>query len=281
MKTQTTSVGTYLLWLILAVSVPLLLFTTGTVWRIQNTQLRQQESALLEQARDAARPVDEMFLRLEEGMSGLAGSTALRRGDLDGFELEMRGFTNRFAASPLFLAASSGETLLRIGPAQPPDAFEDRPVRQAMLAALRTTVPGISNLLAPDDPTQRAVAISVPAFRAGETSPAYALTVMLDSARLARLADLPPAHPDGLVLTVHDRNGVTVASSLNPDRHIGETARPDLREAVARGGSGLLADAARLEGVAAIRPSAWRRSAGSSSSRHCLRPLSAPRCGTT
>ena len=54
-------VGTFLLLLVLAISIPLMLFTDGTLWLDQSAQRRQQEATLVGQARDAAQLLDRGF----------------------------------------------------------------------------------------------------------------------------------------------------------------------------------------------------------------------------
>jgi PAS domain S-box-containing protein len=248
-----TRVGTYLLWLVLAVSVPLLMFTAGTVWRFQHAEQQQQEFVLADLARDASQPVDRAFEHLENGLLSLAGSSALDRGDLDGFGREMRLLSVRLGDVPVTLTVPDGGVLLRVGGSQPASPAESGTVRQAALAVLRADAPVVTNLLAANNPADREVAVAVPVLRAGNTDRPYVLIGEFGGARLAALAEVPVPNSDGLMLTIRDRDGVTVARSLQSDRHIGEPAQPGFQKAIAGGRSGLLPDAATPEDGSAIR----------------------------
>jgi PAS domain S-box-containing protein len=251
-------VGTFLLWLVLAVSVPLLVFTGGWVWQIQTAQRQQQDSALVRQARDGAWLVDRGFERLTNALSVLAGSSALARGDLQDFAAEMSVVRRRLGDVRLSLMSPHGNTLvqdglLQDGGSQSDAAADDTPVWQATIAAIRAGIPIVTNLLAPDDPSSRAVLVAVPVFRPGATTVAYVLAVAVAGAYLTTLADLLPYYPDGLVFRVRDRDGVTIARSRATDPRTGEPAQPGWRQAVAGRQSGLLPDALTPDGVMAVR----------------------------
>jgi PAS domain S-box-containing protein len=244
-------VGTFLLWLVLSVSIPLLLFTAGTVWRVQNAQHHQQETELVNQAREAARPVDRAFERLEDGLLGLAGSTALGRDDLDAFEREVRPLSVRLGNIAIALTAADGTILSRVTGAGSPVA--NGQVRQTISAVMRAGVPIITNLLSAQEPAQRAVAVAVPAPRAGDATHSYVLIAELSGAQLMGLAQVPLSYPDGAVITIRDRDGVIVARSLHSAENIGHPARPGFQEATVGRSAGLMADQATLEGVPAMR----------------------------
>jgi PAS domain S-box-containing protein len=246
-------VGTYLLWLVLAISIPLLLFTGGTVWRVQKQQWRQQEVALVDQATDASQPIDRSFVSLETGLSVLAGSSALGQRDLDSFGREMRLYSHQLGDIPIILTAPNGDVVLRTGGPQSASVANDEAAREAAHASMRARQAIVTNLLPSADRAYRTVAVAVPASRPAETTPAYVLVAILDTTRLAALAEVPPFSPDGLVLTIRDRDGVIVARSLHPEQHLGEPASAGLQQAIAGRRSGLLPDATTLEGVPAVR----------------------------
>jgi PAS domain S-box-containing protein len=263
MMLRNTRVGTFLLWLVLAVSVPLLVFTGGTVWRIQTAQRREQDSALVRQARDGAWLVDRGFERLTNALSVLAGSSALARGDLQNFAPEMSLVRRRLGDVRLSLMSPDGATLLQDGllqdglrqhgVSQLGAAADDVPGRQGTIAAIQAGKPIITNLLVPNDPSTRAVVVAVPVFRPGNTIAAYVLAATLAGAPLTTLADLLPSYPDGLVFRVRDRDGVTVSRSRPADPRTGEPAQPGWRRAIAGRPSGLLPESVTPDGVLAVR----------------------------
>jgi PAS domain S-box-containing protein len=259
MMLQGTRVGTFLLWLVLAVSVPLLLFTGGTVWRIQSAQRQQQEAALVDQAHDAAQLVDRALERVTNGLSVLADSTALSRGDLADFASEMSRLERRLGNVRVSLHSPDGAMVLRAGGLPQaggwgPGATTDGPPERAgIIAAVHAVKPIITNLLAPGDPARQAVVIAVPAFRAGDPAVAYVLAATLQGAALTALADVLPPYPAGPMSRVRDRDGVTVARSLTSAPHTGEPARAAWWEAIEGRHSGLLPDAVTPEGVLTVR----------------------------
>jgi PAS domain S-box-containing protein len=87
---------------------------------------------------------------------------------------------------------------------------------------------------------------------AHDARPAYILVAEIDNARLIGLARVPASSPDGLIIAIRDRDGLTVARSIHPDQHIGEPARPGFRQEIAGRLSGLLPGRTTLEGAPAI-----------------------------
>jgi PAS domain S-box-containing protein len=253
MKLRDVRVGTLLLRLVLAVSVPLLLFTGVTVWRIHRVQRQQQEATLVAQARGAAQSVDRGFERLTNGLSVLAGSTALARGDLKDFGPEMSLLARRLGNVRLSLNSPAGDTLLQAVDSQPGSAADDTPTKLGIIEAVQTAKPVITNLLAPNDPALRAVVVAVPVFHPGDTTVAYVLAATLEGARLTTLAGLLPSYPDGLVLRVRDRDGVTIARSRPSDPRTGEPAQAGWKDSLKGRESGLLPDAVTPDGVLALR----------------------------
>jgi PAS domain S-box-containing protein len=252
-----TRVGTLLLWLVLAVSIPLLLFTAGTVWRTQSTQRQQQEAALVDQAHDAAQSVDRAFERLQDGLLALAGSSALQQGDMRSFAQELHLLSVRLGGIPITLAMSDGSVRLGNAASQPGVAAVDGPVRQGALAAVQAGKPVITNLLPAVEPAQREVVVAVPVSRAADTTPSFALVAEIDGARLSKFAEVPTPSPTGLVpaglvIAVRDRDGVIVARSLHPEWYVGGPSRPGFREAVANRRAGMLPARTTLEGMSAI-----------------------------
>ena len=260
MTLRGTTVPTLLLWLVLAVSIPLLVFTVGTVWRVQSTQRQQEETALVYQARDASQSLDRTFERVEDGLRTLAGSSALGRGDLDAFGQEMRGLSGRLGGITIALAAPDGNIVLHVpGSGSPVDR---EPVRQSVSAALRAGVPVISNLLPAGDLAQQKVVVAVPAFRMGVAAPPYILLGEIDGARLARLVAAQPRNPDGLVISIRDRAGTAAGISRSCDPGLSRGDRGPALGCAA--GSGDHRQAWRRS-----EHSAWRRSADTRSWRRC------------
>ncbi|HEY4043503.1 MAG TPA: ATP-binding protein [Rhodopila sp.] len=245
--------ATHLFWLVLAVSLPLLLVTGGMVWGIARAERQQEERALIDQARDASQAVDRTCGHLEDGLAVLSRSTALTHDDLADFQHELRLLASRLGDLPLCLTARNGDTLLCSGNDQRASAADETPIRQAAVQAIEAGKPVVTNLLAAVDPAARPVAVAVPAVRAAEKTADYVLVGTLDAARLSGLVAVKSTDPDGLVLTIRDRNEVVIARSLHPSERFADPARAGLREAIDGRPFGLLPGGATLEGAPAIR----------------------------
>ena len=247
-------VGTYLLWLVLAVTVPLLTFTIATLWRVEQAQRLQQETALKDQARDAAQAVDQHFERVLNSLLTLSASSALANADMSAFEREARLLHDRSHQLPFELTAPDGRELLQIGSGWPPDRDDD-PLRQAAQMAASTGSPVITGLLRPNDPLRREVGFAVPVFRPDEAATAYVLVANLDAARLTGLIEGPATHLADLALAVRDREGITVARYPDTQHDIGTPAPRDFFAALAGRNSGLIrnnADAGSLDSIRAF-----------------------------
>ncbi|WP_428542804.1 ATP-binding protein [Rhodopila sp.] len=257
-----TRVGTFLLWLVLTVSIPMLLLTVGVMWHLQEVQRRQQQTALIDLAREASQMVDQRLERLADGLLGLAGSTALERSDLQAFGHEAGLTSARLGGVPISLATLSGRVLLRAGDVRPEPNAAEASVRQTAQTAIRTGMPVITNFLPVNQPTRREIEVAVPVPRIGETTAERVLVGEIDSAWLGRLAATLPAGPSGLVMTILDRDGLTVVGSGPGWQPVDEPARPGWRQAIQDRRSGLLADQATLAGGPVIQAFSIARLSG-------------------
>ncbi len=232
-------VGTYLLWLVLAVTIPLLTFTIATLWRVEQAQRLQQEAALRDQARDAAQAVDQEFERVLNSLVALSASSALANADISGFEREAPLLYDRSHQLPFELTAPDGRELLQIGSGSTPERDND-PLRQVAQMAASTGSSIVTGLLRPNDPSRREVGFAVPVFRLGEAATAYVLVATLDAPRLTSLIQVTTTRPADLALVLRDREGVTIARYPDTQHDIGMPAPPGFFAALAGRSSGLI-----------------------------------------
>src|SRR6476469_10771314 len=115
MTQPSTRVGTYLLWLVLAVSIPLLLFSGYAVWRVQAARAQQREVALAGWVRETSAQIDRKLDLLRTGLTALADSPALQRGYLADFAARMNLMTDRLGVASIVLMDPAGRPLLRTG----------------------------------------------------------------------------------------------------------------------------------------------------------------------
>ena len=258
--TRGTPVGTFLLWLVLAVSIPLLLLSACVVWRVQTEQRRQQQTVLVDLAREASQIVDQRLERLADGLLELAGSTALERGDLAAFGHEAGLSSTRLGGVPISVVTLNGRVLMRVGDVRPGPNAAEASVRQIAQTAVRTGLPVITNFLPVDQPARRAIEVAVPVPGIGEPTAERVLVGQIDSTWLVRLAESLPGGPAGLVTAILDRDGVTVVSHGGHDGD--QPSLPGWRQAIQDRRSGVLTDRATLAGAPVIQAFSIARLSG-------------------
>lgn len=253
MASNGTRVGTYLLWLVLAVSAPLLAFSVTAVWQVHNAQRQQREKALIDQAREVSATIGRTFDHLQDGLLSLSESTSLANRDFDSFGREMRLLSTRSGNLPIVLTNASGAALLPVNMSADVAARLEPLLRQAAQNATAAGGPRVSNLLMEGDGSDRHVTVAVPVPNQGASPSALVVVALLGSAELTALADVPRSKFDGLIFTVRDRTGVTVSRSLQSDPRIGEPANTGFQPAIRNRSAGILPEEAAVEGIPRIQ----------------------------
>ena len=95
--------------------LPLILFATGVVYL---NHMRAREAAfdhVMEVVRGMRLVLDTEMHGLTLGLEVLAGSQALRRGDMDGFRQNAAAFLRRYPSQSISIAARDGQQLLNTG----------------------------------------------------------------------------------------------------------------------------------------------------------------------
>ena len=243
MKPQGTRIGTYLLWMVSAASGPSLLLAGIALDRLHTQWHQQQDNALIEQARDIARPISLLFEQLQTGLQSAAASDALMRGDIEAVTREMRSLSRDAGDVDLALLTRQGNVLSQVGRNRLGEPAWRKPLRQGAILALQDNAPIVTNLLDADDPATRSVIIAVPGPRSPSAA-AYALAAILPEPRLTELANLAPTEMPDVAITIRDRAGVAVARSSRSHDPLGETAAAPLRQAIATQSDGVLPGAA-------------------------------------
>lgn len=149
--------------LVAAVTLPLLALSALAVWRAHEGERIRIGERLTAQARAMAFSIDREFDRAEALLHVLAAAPALARGDLAGFEAQMRSLsTAQFAGEPLSLTTSDGIQV--INTAWPPGTR--RPGAPDFGAARATPATGravISDLSSAPATGKPAIVVVVPA----------------------------------------------------------------------------------------------------------------------
>ena len=246
-------VATRLLWLVIAVAVPLLGLSTLAIWRVHESEQAVQEAALLEQARSMAQLVDREFERVETALMALATSASLEEGNLSGVGSEMRAMSAAFGGAPISLMNSDGVRLLAT--AWPPGtSYRDLPAGDAARAAMASGTVTITDLLPAPHNGEPMAAVAVPVFgKDAARTPLYAFVAAIPRARLASLVRFAPAGADsGWVATIVDRSSTVVARSIGETTYKGRRLDGPIPDRLAHDQQGLVRSDATMDGIPAI-----------------------------
>lgn len=256
--------------LVAAVVLPLLILSAWAVWQAHKGLRLRAEEALLGRAESLALAIDREFDRAALLLDALAGSAALARGDLAGFEAEMRAASAAFGGAPVTLVSPDGMILLSSlwPPGERRTGIPAPEVARRVIAARRAEVTDLFR--APLDGSL-AVAVGIPVFAASGTAPeapggralVASIGLSLPRERIARMfrgAGLP-GEP-GWVAAVLDRAGVSVARTGPEEDIVGRTARPQTLAALSAAPKGVIHGLPTLEGVPAVTAFARGPSSG-------------------
>jgi PAS domain S-box-containing protein len=246
------SVATHLLWLVVAVMVPLLILAGLEIARLHDSRRSVQETALLGQARDKADLIDDGFARIATAISALAASTALEEHDFDRFEQEIRTVSKQLGGLPIGLADAGGNQMLMttwpVGERRP--GVQTGPGALSALTVGRTTITNLHRSPITDELT---TVIAVPIYLRDHTSPDYVVTSVIPAGRVGSMIvsqpDAPGAYVNGTVL---DQDKVIVARPFNQGDRVGEPIQGRLRDRLRQGSAGFIRDGASIDGQEAL-----------------------------
>jgi PAS domain S-box-containing protein len=245
-------IATHLLWLVVAVIMPLLILAGLEIGRLQDSRRKIHEDALFEQARDKAALIDEGFARIVSAIYTLSASSALDERDFDRFERETRTVSRQLGGVPIGLAGADGDQILltswaigerRIGVTTGPGAR----------AALATGLVSITNLHKSPLTGEQITAIAVPIYLHDHSSPDYAITSVTPAALVASMIETQPAAPDSYQSgTVLDQDGHLVGHPFNDGDVVGEPIRGPFLERLHDKSAGLIRDGGMIDGKVAL-----------------------------
>ncbi len=258
-----SSIRSRLLVLVLAVLLPALLGAAWLVGRTFQAERDAHERTLRETSRALSQVVDTELTRRATLARALAQSThlddaaGLTQADLLEFDAQARralegldGWVELRSARGVLL-----DTRLppgRLPPAPPADAEAD------VVAGMLLEVPVVQPLRQAQDADDAHAALVQPVLRGGRTL--YNLKLAVRPRELQQIVDRQrlPADWIGAVL---DNRAVLVARVPNSLKHLGATASPDVRAAMARSSEGLFKsvslDGVPTAGFFSTAPNGW------------------------
>lgn len=238
--------------MVLAAALPLLILTATTM-RQQLTEKREIiEGSMQGIAAALTLAIDGEVKASRAVLETLGSSPLLDTGDIKTFYSRcVRAMEGRKGAF-IILFDASGRPLLNssrpfgsalpnpLEVAQPPGfdpRFRDVPMGGAanVKRVLATGQPVVSDLFVSLVTQEPRVAIDIPVMREGTLR--YILELSLDAAEFSRLlAD--QRSPDSSVVSIVDRKGIAIASSISTRSNVGQPLPPELAAQLAKGGSG-------------------------------------------
>lgn len=226
-----------------AIAVPLIALNAFSLWSQHLANRAEAEDRLLDYARSVARLADQEFKHARTVGEMLARSSALARGDLEGFRVELH-FASRLMqaagaadAEMMITYRDAGGNLIAGHPDlnftpvfRPPDFAK----------AVESGSWQVSDLYTSPTTGEPRVTVMVPVPGPGrDGAPAGMITIGLPIERFQAIvseADLP----DGALASIQDRTGITVARSMHADRTFGKYPAPAVLNAILHADSGLL-----------------------------------------
>lgn len=215
------SVRTHVLGLIIVVVVPLLAFSAFLVIRSAEHEQEILGATVRDRARAVARSLEGELAGLRSQLFILANSTVVEPGNLG----ELRARANAvFGQRNLAFVLSGPDGKEILDTRLPPDApLPDSPDKQSIHYVTDWGLPSVSDLTRSPKTHAPAVMIHVPVLRQGTVAYVASLDVMPALERVLEQQQLPP----GWLGTILDRQGYTLARTLDAQQFIGRLGSPD------------------------------------------------------
>jgi signal transduction histidine kinase len=213
------SVRTYLVVLIVGVLLPLSGFSGFLVIRSAEREQDAMATAARNRTSIAAAAIEDEIGSLRARLFLLAGGLSLQTSDLSEFHARAKA---AFGGMTVILSDPKGCEI--VNSAIPyGESLPENPNVATVRAVAEQLRPNVGGL--PRDPvTHRPIiAISVPVTRDSELAYVMSLDISSTLPRILGELDLP----QGWIAGIFDENGYQIGRSHDPDRYLGELARPD------------------------------------------------------
>jgi two-component sensor histidine kinase len=225
---QPLSLRVRLAVLVAGTTLPLILFAAGAVYF---NYLKNRDAAfqhVLETARGIRLVLDREVQGLASGLSVLALSRSLQRGDIEAFRAEVLDFSTQFPGSVVSLADPSGQQLINTN-AEPGTALPARANMEALQRTFATGRPAYSKVFTGSVSGHLVLSVDVPVFRDGKVAYDLASTLPLKSLQNL-IEDQRPS--DRWTVAIFDQDGINFARVPNPEETVGRGASPTLLSAL-------------------------------------------------
>ncbi len=220
-------VKTHLVLLVVVVLTPVIVFSALVLNLLVTREREAAMRSMHELARAAVLSLDAQMMRAEAGARALASSPSLAREDFAAFYREARAAVGQ---GPLYVSLLDVHGNQVLNTAQPYGVPLPPPTGAALVAVrdvLAGGRPRVSDLMPGGANGQFQVAMDIPVAAASGSR--YVLEVWLHARDLS--AQLPAGGvPRGWLISVLDRNGVTLARNQRPEQYVGSEPAPGLKK---------------------------------------------------
>lgn len=235
-------------------------------FRLERTNIEHQTALV---AHTVLADLEREIAAMESALKTLATSHELVSGDLAGFHARATlALPSGIVYNYVLTDAQGRQVLNTLQPFGAPLPTTGTPAQLEAVFARQTTV--LTDFFIGPVTRRPAIAMGVPVIVDGGVR--YSLNIGLAPDRLNAILARHPM-PPGWLLAVLDSGGTIVARSRDPARFVGEKAVPELRAAVAGGGTGTLQTVTK-EGIPAFTAYAssgtWRWSVAAGASTELL-----------
>lgn len=237
-----------LVLLVAGTTLPLIVFTGIITYRHYEERREAAFDRVVEFTRGIRQAVDAEMQGLVSGLTVLANSQALQRGDKEGFRQNAEAFLRQFPERPVIvLGDRDGRQIFNShspeGAPLPPRT--ERPERDRVF---RTGRPAFSELFVGSINQHNIVTVSVPVMRGEEV--VYDLSFNPPLSMFQRIIE-QQRPSDKWTISIFDQNGVNFARVPNPSSTVGQRASPTLYAILFTAPDGR-ANTVSLEGVALL-----------------------------
>ena len=220
----------------LAVALPFMLLTAGTIWRLAENERENRREAILYSTRALVSAVDALLGKQITIAKMLAAAPSLQAEDLVEFRKEAERTQPGLSGGWIVLADENGQQLMNLARPQS-DALPERNPASVILQrrALQTGEVQISDVIIGRFVQAPVITIEVPVVRPGKRP--LGLAVIMDSSAFKDLLDERNL-PEGWLAGLIDRNGNFIARSRDHERTVGRPASEGFRAAARRSSEG-------------------------------------------
>lgn len=236
-------IRTRVISLISVLLIPLLALSAWLAYSYADAERRVIETKRYDTVNNVTFLFDREIGRLRGLLNGLALSPSLIDGNFDSFRAHAKTIADS-TNGPLAVFDLTGNELFSTR--DPNDSTPPQITKFAPVDGLKSDRIGVSDIAPGTASHPPVITIAVPVLRGG--LPVYILQSTMRAERLSTLfadASLEPGWVSGVV----DRQGRFVARSLNPERMVGEMARPELGIAASGSAESGEFDNTTLEGL--------------------------------